>query len=198
MAGNAASRPHGIEDRRRRRCRIVALDRTQLVDVGEARSTRLEHRVAGSVSADIAKPRFGNIARELNSARLQRRLPVANLVPATLVVVGAICTQRALSWHRARLIRVNRRFLGHVVVAVRPCGGERRQDVAVFPTVPLVRVERHAVIGRVCLDVGSKRRIGVGQRALHVFLHARLEEHANGERRVDMARTSRFINLEMT
>ena len=198
MAGNAASRPHGIEDRRRRRCRIVALDRTQLVDVGEARSTRLEHRVAGSVSADIAKPRFGNIARELNSARLQRRLPVANLVPATLVVVGVICAQRALSWHCARLIRIDRRFLCHVVVAVGLCGGERRRNVAVFPAAPLVRVKRHAVIGRVCLDVGSKRRIGVGQRALHALLHARLEEHAYGERQIDGTRACRFVNLEMT
>ena len=91
MAGNIAPRPHGVKHRRRRCRRIVVLERAQLVDVGEARSTRLEHRVAGSVSADIAKPRFGNIARELNSARLQRRLPVANLVPATLVVISAVC-----------------------------------------------------------------------------------------------------------
>ena len=198
MAGNAASRPHGIEDRRRRRCRIVALDRTQLVDVGEARSTRLEHRVAGSVSADIAKPRFGNIARELNSARLQRRLPVANLVPAALVVIGAVCAQCSLGRHRARLIRIDRRFLCHVVVAIGLCGGERRRNVAVFPAAPLVRVKRHAVIGRVCLDVGGKRRIGVGQRALHALLHARLEEHAYGERQIDGTRACRFVNLEMT
>ena len=198
MAGDIAPRPHGVEHRRRRRRRITVLERAQLVDIGQTRGTRFEHRVAGSVGADIAKPRLGNVARELDGARLQRRLPVVDLVPAALVVIGAVCAQCALGRRRARLIRVNRRFLGHVIVAIGLCGGERRQDVAVFPTVPLVRVERHSVAGSVCLDVGSKRRIGVGQRALHVFLHARLEEHTNGERHVDMARTSRFINLEMT
>ena len=198
MAGDIAPRPHGVKHRRRRCRRIVVLECAQLVDVGEARSTRLEHRVAGSVSADIAKPRFGNIARELNGARPQCGFPIVDVVPAALVVVGAICTQRALSWHRARLIRINRRFLCHVVVAVGLCGGERRRNVAVFPTVPLVRVKRHAVVSRVRLDIGGKRRIGVGQRTLHVFLHARLEEHADGERHVDMARASRFVNLEVT
>ena len=198
MAGDIAPRPHGIENRRRRRCRIVALDRSQLVDIGEARSTRLEHRVAGSVSADIAKPRLGNIARELDGARPQCGFPIVDLVPAALVVVGAICAQRALSRHRARLIRVDRRFLGHVVIAVGLRRGERRRNVAVLAAAPLVRVERHTVAGRVCLDVGGKRRIGVAQRASHVFLHTRLEEYANGERQVDGTRACRFVNLEMT
>ena len=198
MAGDITARPHRIEHRRRRFCRVSSLEREQLVDVGKARSARLEHCVAGSVSADIAKPRLGNVAREPDGARLQRRLPVFNLVPAALVVIGAVCAQCALGRHRALLIRVDRRFLGHIVVAVGLCGGERRRDVAVFPTVPLVRVERHAVTRRVRLDVGSKRRIGVGQRALYAFFHARLEEHANGERQVNGTRSSRFINLEMT
>ena len=197
MAGNAASRPQGVEDRLRRRRQIVALDRTQLVDVGEARRTRLEHRVAGSVSADIAKPRLGNIARELDGARPQCGFPIVDVVPAALVVIRAVCVQCTLGGHRARLIRVDRRFLGHVVVAVGLRGGERRRNVAVLAAVPLVRVERHTVAGRVRLDVGSKRCIGVGQRALHVILHARLEEHANGERQIDVARACRFVDLEV-
>ena len=198
MAGNAAPRPQGVEHRRRRHRRIAILRRTQLIDIGNARSTRLEYRVAGSIGTDIAEQRLRNIARERDSARLRRRLPVANIVPTALVVIRAVWAQCALGGHRARLIRIDRRFLGHVVVAVGLRGGERRQDVAVFATAPLVRVERHTVAGRVCFDVGSKGLIGVGQRALHVFLHARLEEHANGERQIDIARTCRFVNLEMT
>ena len=172
MAGNVVPRPHGIEDRRRRRRQIVTLDRTQLVDVGEARSTHLEYRIAGSIGTDIAEQRLRDIARERDGARLRRRLPVANIVPTALVVIRVVCVQRTLGGHRARLIRIDRRFLGHVVVAVGLRGGKRRRNVAVFPTIPLVRIERHAVASRVCLDVGSKGLIGVGQRALHVVLHA--------------------------
>ena len=198
MAGNAAPRPQGVEHRRRRRRRIAILGRTQLVDIGNARSTRLEYRVTGSIGTDIAEQRLRDIARERDGARLRRRLPVANIVPTALVVIRAVWAQCALGGHRARLIRIDRRFLGHIVVAVGLCRSERRQGVAVFAAAPFVRVERHTVAGRVCFDVGSKGLIGVGQRALHVFLHTRLEEHANGERQIDIARACRFVNLEMT
>ena len=198
MAGNAAPRPQGVEHRRRRRRRIAILRRAQLIDIGNARSTWLEYRVAGSIGTDIAEQRLRDIARELDGARLRLRLPVANIVPAALVVIRAVCVQRTLGGHRARLIRIDRRFLGHVVVAVGLRRGERRQDVAVFAAAPLVRIERHTVAGRIRLDIGGKRRIRIRQGALHVFLHARLEEHANGERHVDVARACRFVNLEMT
>ena len=198
MAGNAAPRPQGVEHRRRRRRRIAILRRAQLIDIGNARSTWLEYRVAGSIGTDIAEQRFRDITRELDGARLRLRLPVANIVPAALVVIRAVCVQRTLGGHRARLIRIDRRFLGHVVVAVGLRRGERRQDVAVFAAAPLVRIERHTVAGRIRLDIGGKRRIRIRQGALHVFLHARLEEHANGERHVDVARACRFVNLEMT
>ena len=198
MAGNVAPRPQGVEHRRRRRRRIAILRRAQLIDIGNARSTRLEYRVAGSIGTNIAEQRLRDIARELDGARPRRRLPVANIIPAALVVIRAVCVQRTLGGHRARLIRVNRRFLGHVVIAVGLRRSERRQDVAVFAAAPLVRIERHTVAGRIRLDIGGKRRIRIRQGALHVFLHARLEEHANGERHVDVARACRFVNLEMT
>ena len=62
MAGNAAPRPQGVEHRRRGRRRIAILRRAQLIDIGNARSTRLEYRVAGSIGIDIAEQRLRDIA----------------------------------------------------------------------------------------------------------------------------------------
>ena len=184
--------PLGVEHVGRGIGLVVLLDGVELIDKGQTRGAHSKHQVTVLIGNNRAVELRGVAADKLDDGGGGLGLAVlALLLKLILVVIGAGICQRARCRLRAFLIRVNRRLLLEVVVAVGVGRLKGRNCIAQRAATPLVRVEIHGVgavnDGRIMLDVILEPRDLLGRKQVveRSALHARGILHLDGLNVVD-------------